>query len=93
MQWGMGTINAADPLIVVMSTYRFKLECYQQNDIETVDIFKSSATAIYGSRGANGVVMITTKKETWRWTSFCCQLWNTATQVCQKYWSHNCFYA
>ncbi len=33
------------------------------NDIETIDILKdASATAIYGSRGANGVVLITTKK-------------------------------
>jgi TonB-dependent SusC/RagA subfamily outer membrane receptor len=32
-------------------------------DIETIDILKdASATAIYGSRGANGVVVITTKK-------------------------------
>lgn len=35
------------------------------NDIETIDILKdASATAIYGSRGANGVVLITTKKGT-----------------------------
>jgi TonB-dependent SusC/RagA subfamily outer membrane receptor len=33
------------------------------NDIETIDILKdASATAIYGSRGANGVVLITTRK-------------------------------
>src|SRR5690606_1175252 len=33
------------------------------NDIETIDVLKdASATAIYGSRGANGVVLITTKK-------------------------------
>ena len=34
-------------------------------DIEKVDILKdASSTAIYGSRATNGVVMITTKKET-----------------------------
>lgn len=33
------------------------------NDIESIDILKdASATAIYGSRGANGVVLITTKR-------------------------------
>lgn len=33
------------------------------NDIESIDVLKdASATAIYGSRGANGVVIITTKK-------------------------------
>ncbi len=36
-----------------------------QNDIESLDFLKdASATAIYGARGANGVVMITTKKGT-----------------------------
>lgn len=36
-----------------------------QNDIESIDILKdASATAIYGARGANGVVIITTKKGT-----------------------------
>jgi iron complex outermembrane receptor protein len=33
-------------------------------DIESIDVLKdASATAIYGSRGANGVILITTKKE------------------------------
>ena len=33
------------------------------NDIETIDILKdASATAIYGSRGANGVILINTKR-------------------------------
>ena len=39
------------------------IEFLNPSDIETIDILKdASATAIYGSRGANGVVMITTKK-------------------------------
>jgi TonB-linked SusC/RagA family outer membrane protein len=39
------------------------IEAINPNDIETIDILKdASATAIYGSRGANGVVLITTKK-------------------------------
>lgn len=34
------------------------------DDIESMDVLKdASATAIYGSRGANGVILITTKKE------------------------------
>ena len=33
------------------------------NDIESIDVLKdASATAIYGARGANGVIMITTKR-------------------------------
>jgi TonB-linked SusC/RagA family outer membrane protein len=44
------------PLVVGLSEI-------SQSDIETIDILKdASATAIYGSRGANGVVIITTKK-------------------------------
>ncbi|GAB3573945.1 TonB-dependent receptor [Spirosoma luteolum] len=39
------------------------IEFINPNDIEAIDILKdASATAIYGSRGANGVVMITTKR-------------------------------
>ena len=44
------------PLVVGLSEI-------SQSDIESIDILKdASATAIYGSRGANGVVLITTKK-------------------------------
>ncbi len=44
------------PLVVGLSEI-------SQSDIETIDILKdASATAIYGSRGANGVILITTKK-------------------------------
>ena len=36
---------------------------YNQNDIESIDVLKdASATAIYGARGANGVIIITTKR-------------------------------
>ena len=39
------------------------IDAINPNDIETIDILKdASATAIYGSRGANGVVLVTTKK-------------------------------
>ncbi len=39
------------------------LSMLNPNDIESIDVLKdASATAIYGSRGANGVIMITTKK-------------------------------
>lgn len=49
---GIGSSSARNPLNFLNS-----------NDIETMDILKdASATAIYGARGANGVVLITTKK-------------------------------
>ena len=39
------------------------LETVDMNDVESIEILKdASSAAIYGSRGANGVVMITTKK-------------------------------
>ncbi len=45
------------------NTPRSPLNSINPNDIESIEILKdASATAIYGSRGANGVIMITTKK-------------------------------
>ncbi|MDP4276834.1 MAG: TonB-dependent receptor [Bacteroidota bacterium] len=61
---GLGTIHDSDPLYVVDGVpMSMGLNSINVEDIENIDILKdASATAIYGSRGANGVVMITTKK-------------------------------
>jgi TonB-linked SusC/RagA family outer membrane protein len=69
---GLGSISAGNgPLIVVDGqplnsgdlVNGSGLNLINPNDIETVDVLKdASATAIFGSRGANGVVMITTKR-------------------------------
>lgn len=61
---GLGSINNSDPLIVIDGIPTdLALNAINQNDVESVDILKdASATAIYGSRGANGVVLVTTKK-------------------------------
>lgn len=61
---GLGSINNSDPLIVIDGVPTdMPLNALNQNDVENIDILKdASATAIYGSRGANGVVLITTKK-------------------------------
>lgn len=61
---GLGTINNSDPLLVIDGVPTdMPLNALNQNDVETIDILKdASATAIYGSRGANGVVLISTKK-------------------------------
>lgn len=62
---GTATINnSADPLYVVDGIMVGTSASFlNPNDIESIEILKdASATAIYGSRGANGVVMITTKK-------------------------------
>lgn len=51
--------------VVTEQAPRNPLNALNPNDIESVEILKdASATAIYGSRGANGVILITTKKGT-----------------------------
>jgi len=61
---GIGTINDNNPLLVIDDVPTSSgLNQLNMNDIESVQILKdASATAIYGSRGANGVIIITTKK-------------------------------
>jgi len=54
---------SSEPLVVIDGVMGGKLNTLNPSDIETIDILKdASATAIYGSRGANGVIIITTKK-------------------------------
>lgn len=60
---GTGTTNNTDPLFVVDGFPMNDIDYLSPNDIESIEILKdASACAIYGSRGANGVVMITTKQ-------------------------------
>lgn len=61
---GTGTINNADPLLVIDGVPTdVPLNTINPDDIASFDVLKdASASAIYGSRGANGVVLITTKK-------------------------------
>lgn len=61
---GIGSISAgAGPLYVVDGFPTSSIETLNPNDIETLDILKdASATAIYGSRGSNGVVIINTRR-------------------------------
>lgn len=59
---GTGTINNADPLVVIDGVPSGGLNDVNPNDIASIEILKdASASAIYGSRAANGVVLITTK--------------------------------
>ena len=59
---GVGTINNSDPLYIVDGIPVDGLDFLNPNDIETINVLKDAASsAIYGSRGANGVVLITTK--------------------------------
>ncbi|RFM26362.1 SusC/RagA family TonB-linked outer membrane protein [Deminuibacter soli] len=61
---GSTSISASnDPLYIVDGIQTTDISAYNPNDIESISILKDAAsTAIYGTRGANGVVIITTKK-------------------------------
>ncbi len=60
---GTGTINAADPLVVIDGVPAGSLNDVNPNDIASIEILKdASSSAIYGTRAANGVVLVTTKK-------------------------------
>lgn len=62
---GMGTVGDNNPLYVIDGMPAGGLNEINPNDIESIEILKdASAAAIYGSRAANGVVMVTTKKGT-----------------------------
>ncbi len=60
---GVGTLNNASPLYVVDGMLVDDINFLNTNDIESIDVLKdASATAIYGSRGANGVIIISTRR-------------------------------
>ena len=61
---GVSTVNGSDPLYVVDGMpVGTNINFLDQNDIESMQVLKdASAAAIYGTRGSNGVVLITTKK-------------------------------
>ena len=60
---GSGTLTDIQPLYVIDGMLTGTMNMLNPNDIETVTVLKdASATAIYGFRAANGVIIITTKK-------------------------------
>jgi TonB-linked SusC/RagA family outer membrane protein len=59
---GMGTVNNSAPLVVVDGMPDVNISRLNMNDIENISLLKDAASAaIYGSRAANGVILITTK--------------------------------
>ncbi|MCH5716120.1 carboxypeptidase-like regulatory domain-containing protein [Niabella hibiscisoli] len=63
---GSGTMAASQKPLLIVDGVPFEgdINSLNQNDIETLNVIKSAdATAIYGARAANGVVIIKTKKE------------------------------
>jgi TonB-dependent starch-binding outer membrane protein SusC len=61
---GSNTLNNGDALIVVdgIPNRAGGLDRINPNDIESVSVLKDASAAIYGSRAANGVILITTKR-------------------------------
>lgn len=61
---GVGTINASSsPLYVVDGVVMESIDYINPNDIQSIEVLKdASSTAIYGARGANGVILITTQR-------------------------------
>ena len=60
---GLGTPNNNDPLYVIDGVISSGMGNLNPNDIKSIEVLKDAATtAVYGSKGSNGVVMITTKK-------------------------------
>lgn len=61
---GIGTLGANDPLYVIDGVQTTSgINLINQNDIETLTVLKDAAScALYGARGSNGVIVITTKR-------------------------------
>lgn len=60
---GVGSVNGSDPLIIVDGVQGVDIDAVNANDIESMQILKdAAASAIYGAKGANGVIVITTKQ-------------------------------
>lgn len=60
---GVGTLNTADPYILVDGVETSTMNEIDPNDIESISVLKdASSAAIYGSKASNGVILITTKR-------------------------------
>lgn len=60
---GTGSINSSNPLIVIDGVPSGKLSDINPNDIDQIEVLKdASSAAIYGTRAANGVILVTTKR-------------------------------
>jgi TonB-linked SusC/RagA family outer membrane protein len=59
---GVGTLNNSSPIFVVDGVILDDITFLNSGDIQSMEVLKdASATAIYGSRGSNGVIIVTTK--------------------------------
>jgi TonB-linked SusC/RagA family outer membrane protein len=60
---GVGTLNTADPYILIDGVQTGTMNSIDPSDIESISVLKdASSAAIYGSKASNGVILITTKR-------------------------------
>lgn len=60
---GMGTTNGANPLILIDGVPRENISSLDPNEIASISVLKdASSTAVFGVRGANGVILVTTRQ-------------------------------
>lgn len=60
---GVGSMKGSDPLVIVDGVQDVDISSVNPNDIDSFQVLKdAAATAIYGARAANGVIIITTKQ-------------------------------
>lgn len=58
---GLNNFSGSGPLVIVDGVERY-MDYVNPNDIESISVLKDAAAAIYGVKGANGVILITTKQ-------------------------------
>ena len=81
---GTGSLNSAEPLVLVDGVER-SFSQLDANEIESISVLKdASATAVFGVRGANGVILVTTKRGTEGKASVTASV-NTAVQTISKF--------
>lgn len=60
---GVGSLNApTDPLFIVDGVEVTDIDFINPNDVLSVEVLKDASASIYGNRGANGVIIITTRR-------------------------------
>lgn len=81
---GVGSLNSAEPLVLVDGVER-PFSQLDANEIESISVLKdASATAVFGVRGANGVILVTTKRGTTGKASVSATV-NAAVQTISKF--------
>ncbi len=60
---GINSVNSTDPLLIVNGIVVSSIDDISPNMVKSIEILKGSNASIYGSRGANGVIMITLTRE------------------------------